>query len=355
MSSAPPATSQAAVVQLDGISVTMESIDQLTQRRDSLLARSKADDAEAARLVGEAAQKFRQAGSFLVVQRSAWDTTSTAPQLATVDSLTTAIDEVDRNIAEISQVQRKGLAGFFKRFGDRQRLRAFSKQRNDLADKVGTSLQELAQSAPARTVPDADPILVTARAASAQATSLRQESDHLEEMAKPITEELGRRNESIKNMGFDALWTAAWLRDNAPAAVQSPLILKAGEVAWISVPARLSRQATRTRWEGSSQGFSFPIGHTGIRYRVGSYRGRPIETTVIKPIDSGTLVLTNQRLAFVGSAKSVVVGLQHVVHVECYTDALAVFQDKRETPDLLHVDSPRYVLFYINYAIGRLT
>src|SRR4029077_3755622 len=117
----------------------------------------------------------------------------------------------------------------------------------------------------------------------------------------------------------------ASLQARGPVHVESPLILKKAEQAAVSVAASLARQQTRRQWVGGSQGFSFPIGHTGIRYRVGSFRGHPVEQQSLTRLDSGTLVVTNQRLAFIGSTKSTSVPFAKLLHVECYSDALAVF------------------------------
>ena len=117
----------------------------------------------------------------------------------------------------------------------------------------------------------------------------------------------------------------------------------------------LSRLATRTRYVGGSHGVSFPIGHTGIRYRVGSFSGRPVQSTSVTDIDDGTLVLTNLRIAFIGKAKSVVTQLAKIVHVESYTDALAVFQEGRENPNFYKLGSPQYFLLYLNWLLDHQT
>ena len=135
--------------------------------------------------------------------------------------------------------------------------------------------------------------------------------------------------------------------------MESPLILKKGEQACLAAPATLARQQTRRQWVGASQGFSFPIGHTGIRYRVGSFRGHPVEQQLLGKLDSGTLVLSNQRLAFIGSTKSTSVAFAKLLHVECYSDALAVFEEGRENPDYYYVDQPKYVLFFINWFLNQ--
>ncbi|HSS95039.1 MAG TPA: hypothetical protein VLR46_13780, partial [Candidatus Dormibacteraeota bacterium] len=104
---------------------------------------------------------------------------------------------------------------------------------------------------------------------------------------------------------------------------------------------------------GGSQGFSFPIGHTGIRYRVGSFHGHPVEQSSLTKLDSGTLVLTNQRIAFIGQLKSTSVPFPKLLHVECYSDGVAVFQEGRENPDYYLTAQPKYVVFMINWVLNQ--
>jgi len=66
------------------------------------------------------------------------------------------------------------------------------------------------------------------------------------------------------------------------------------------------------------------------------------------------VVVTNQRLAFVGSAKSVVIQLPKIVHIEVYSDAFAVFHEGRETADYFLVGGPKQVVFYVNWALDQL-
>jgi hypothetical protein len=74
-------------------------------------------------------------------------------------------------------------------------------------------------------------------------------------------------------------------------------------------------------WQGRSQGFSFPIGKTGVRYRVGGIRGHSVpgvETPTA--IDTGVVTLTDQRVVFLGPKQtrewdfSKLVGYEHFDH-----------------------------------------
>lgn len=349
-----PSLSERAVVQLDGGPVSLESVDQLVARRDSLSSLVSDLDTRSTNLQEEAAGRFRDGAAYLVAQRSMWDAAGAADLLSQIDRLTAQVDDVDRQLADVKAVSRRGLRGFFKSLGDRQRTAHLRKQRNLLAGQVSVALTAIGMQAPLTTTPEADALLGPARQQAAEAATLRERSQVAAAAIVSIKEEIDRRQEAINKLGFDSLWLAAWLQNHEPAAVESPVALHRGEVAWLASEAVLSRQATRTRWTGSSQGVSFPIGHTGIRYRVGAFRGHPVQTMVIQDLDSGSLVLTNQRLVFVGHLKSVAIALQQIVHVEAYTDGLGVFRDTRESPDFFKVHSPQYVLFFINYALSRM-
>jgi hypothetical protein len=197
------------------------------------------------------------------------------------------------------------------------------------------------------------PIRDQAAAADSQASELEQQAASQSTAAAAVRGEVERRTDAEHELGFDAPYLAASLKAHGPQDVESPLILKRGEHASWAAPATLARNQTKTQWVGGSQGFSFPIGHTGIRYRVGSYHGHPVQQQILGKLGSGTLVITNQRIAFIGQAKSTSIPLAKLLHVECYSDALAVFLEGRENPDFYLMAQPRYGLFMINWFLNQ--
>jgi hypothetical protein len=180
---------------------------------------------------------------------------------------------------------------------------------------------------------------------------LAEEAERQSAEVNAASTEIQRRRESIKQLGFDALYTAAYLKAFGAPSMTNPLVPKRGEQPYLVQPATLARQASKTQFVGGSQGFSFPIGHTGIRYRVGSYRGHAVQQNYIAHLDQGSLVITNQRVAFVGSVKSVSVNLEKILHVEVYKDAIAVFREGKEAPDFFLTAQPQMALFYLNYVL----
>jgi hypothetical protein len=218
---------------------------------------------------------------------------------------------------------------------------------------VAPFLAQIGRQAPDPSVPEADVIGTQATAAEVKAQDLEEQSKVAAGIAASADEEVHRRADSEREMGFDALYLAAYLHQYGPQPVENPLVPKRGELAYFSVAATLARQQTRRQWVGGSQGFSLPIAHTGIRYRVGSFRGHPVEQQFLNKLGPGTLVITNQRIAFIGSTKSLSVLLTKLLHVECYSDAVAVFQEGRENPDYYFVGQPKLALFWINWMLDK--
>ena len=60
----------------------------------------------------------------------------------------------------------------------------------------------------------------------------------------------------------------------------------------------------------------------GFSFRVGGYRGSSESHDELRSIDQGTLVLTNQRLIFIGAQRTSTVPLEKIVDIEGYDDGL---------------------------------
>jgi hypothetical protein len=264
-----------------------------------------------------------------------------------------AVEADDDKLQSNQSEEHRGVGGLFERVGDWSENRKTFADRGKMDAQLHPLLVQIGQLAPEVTLPEADSVRVQAVAAGTQAQQLETQAAATSAAASLGTEEMQRRSDAEREMGFDAPYLAASLHTYGPQAIESPLILKRGEQASLSVPATLARQQTRRQWVGGSQGISFPIGHTGIRYRVGSFRGHPVEQQSLVRLDTGTVVVTNQRLAFIGSTKSTSVVFAKLLHVECYSDALAVFLEGREKADYYYVAQPKYVLFFINWFLNQ--
>ena len=70
-------------------------------------------------------------------------------------------------------------------------------------------------------------------------------------------------------------------------------------------------------------------------------------------VDTGTLVITNQRVAYIGRTKSTSTTLPKLLHVEVYTDALAVFKEGRENPEFYLTSQPKRAVFLLNWVLAQ--
>ncbi len=342
------------VVMTEGGPVTLVDIDGLKAALGSAQAKQHELEQEAQSLSGLAAGLWIQRGRLLVAGDTRWTPPpSIAALVASNKSLDVQVHDLDARLAEIQNETHSGLGRIVAKATEWNEHRKLVSERANLDGQLRTLLIQLGRQSPEVTLPDADVMASQAKAAELQAQGALTQAAASATAANSLENELKRRTEAEREMGFDSLYLAAYVQTHGPQPIQSPLVLKRGEQAYVSVAATLARQQTRRQWVGGSQGFSFPIGHTGIRYRVGSYRGHPVEQQFLARLDNGTLVVTNQRVAFIGSTKSASTALSKILHVECYSDGVAIFQEGRENPDYYFQAQPKYVLFFINWFVAK--
>jgi hypothetical protein len=353
-SGAPGTVTTPRIVDTEGGPVTLLDIAVLRTRAEDLRKEADQADREAKSLRGLAEGLWVQVGRQLTIKLDQW---SPSPPVANLAQqavlLTQRVATDDSKLESLRASEHGGIGGLAGKVGHWNENRQLTNERADLELSLRPLLVEIAKQSSEVSLPEVDAIRGQALAADVQAAELEQRATLVSTLANAASEELSRRTESEKEMGFDAPALAAYLKTYGPKEVESPLILKRGERACTVVSATLARQHTRRQWVGGSQGFSFPIGHTGIRYRVGSFHGHPIEQQSLAKLDSGTLVVTNQRLAFIGQVKSTSVPFTKLLHVQCYSDSLAVFQEGRENPDFYLMGHPKYALFMINWFLNQ--
>jgi hypothetical protein len=122
-----------------------------------------------------------------------------------------------------------------------------------------------------------------------------------------------------------------------------PVNLRKGEsVVWILKNVEYYLMHTRTQYAGVSQGISIPLGH-GFRYRIGGFRGAPIQTSEFSLQGSGDLMLTNANLYFVSSEAAVRIPLGKIISVQPYADGIQVLRDGASAkPIIFKLDDPMF-------------
>ena len=347
---APPA--QYPTVQTDAGNVTLAQISDLKLRASEYRRWGTETKGIAESLRTKADDHLVSAGAILVAHPTEWPvSTDLQPKIEQARSLSEQIANDEKAAADLRG--QEPTMGLFDRIQEAFRLFRVEHDRKVAREHLRSLLISISRSAPLATLTEADAERHAATELESQLSVLETRVADAEQWAGAYQAEIARRRDSVKAMGFDALYEAAVLQASGATTVDSPLILKVGEDAYLSTPATLARYVTTTQYVGGSSGFSFPIGHTGIRYRVGSYRGHAVHQQSLTRLDSGTFVLTNQRVAYVGRTKSTSTPLSNVMHVEVYTDGISIVHEGHENPDFYLIANPKHAVFLMNWVLSR--
>jgi hypothetical protein len=263
------------------------------------------------------------------------------------------VTKLEQGISDVKARPHHGLGGVIDRVRDSSQASRLQTELESAQIELLNRYRDVADHLEPRTgVSDADELLRQAADAASQADASAASLTMMQAEIAQLKEELGRRKAVMHELGFDALGIQADLDLNGVRPVQSNLVLKKNEVAATAVPATLCRFATQTRYVGGSHGVSIPLGH-GFRYRISSYRGHPIQSQNLARVDTGQLVVTNQRLVFLGAKRDVSTPLAKVLQVEPYSDAIGIGREGKESRDIYLIARPAEVLLYLNWVIGH--
>ena len=126
--------------------------------------------------------------------------------------------------------------------------------------------------------------------------------------------------------------------------VTGNVLLKPDEKVYASILTNLFEP--RSVRVGGAQGFSIPVPILkGIYYHLGGFKAESHEE--IRPIDSGVLTITNQRLVFTGKTKSLDIGLDKIISIEPFTDAIVLGRsDAQEQEYFRNIDSNKMAITF---------
>ena len=131
-------------------------------------------------------------------------------------------------------------------------------------------------------------------------------------------------------------------------------MLKRGEVEHAEAQVNLLKEVAVREFRGGYQGISVPLGKTGVRYRVGSGRGRMVAVGAqLQIADSGWLCISSSRAVFLGSAKTLEFAFSKLVNLEVFSDGLRFHVSNRQSASLFQLGAPHIVAAVVQAAFRR--
>lgn len=104
------------------------------------------------------------------------------------------------------------------------------------------------------------------------------------------------------------------------------MIGKDEKILWVFRDVELVEQKIKREFVGRSQGMSFKV-MKGVYYRVGSFKGSPIETTQMLSVGRGVLVLTDKTIYYNCQQKSLKIPYKKLISIEPYSDGVGFQKD----------------------------
>jgi hypothetical protein len=181
-----------------------------------------------------------------------------------------------------------------------------------------------------------------------------EEEDHVQELVRILGVDLGAFLQQNPELGRHVMVAEA-NGGFLPEVQSSRLVQKKGEVVHLEVQATLLKDVTVRQSQGGYSGFSFPIGKTGIRYRIGGYKGHSVEVgTKRVPADDGFLVISSQRAVFIGNKKTLELPYSKLVNLTVFSDGVQFHESNRQTAPVFLVPAPDVVSAFVHAAAQRM-
>jgi len=178
-----------------------------------------------------------------------------------------------------------------------------------------------------------------ATAAVADDILTREESEHLDAVLGVLGnnwQQVGQAFPALVEQTFVSSINGGIL----PTVVSPHILPKKGEIVHYECSANLMKEVAVRQYQGGYQGFSIPIGKTGVRYRVGATKGHSVQVgTQLQVADSGTLSITNVRAVYAGTRKTVDMPYSKLVNLTAYSDGVQFHLSNRVNAPLFTMSS----------------
>lgn len=132
----------------------------------------------------------------------------------------------------------------------------------------------------------------------------------------------------------------SWERGEVPHKECSSLVLQKGETCHWEEGAGLRLQRTKREYVGGYSSVSVPVPLVrGMRFRVGGFKGHPIDHTIWEDGGAGVLHITNERVCFTGQ-HSIAIPYKKMISVGGFEGGFLVQTSNEKKPGIFIVRHP---------------
>ncbi len=135
---------------------------------------------------------------------------------------------------------------------------------------------------------------------------------------------------------------------------QSPVILKKDEVISIIMENINLQEPRAVRQTQAAYGGPTIRVAKGVSFRMGGASARSESHEEIRVIDNGKLVLTNRRLIFIGSKRTVNIDLRKIMAIVAYKDGIESQRENKQKPEYFTGTDKHTINYTINGRSGTV-
>lgn len=128
---------------------------------------------------------------------------------------------------------------------------------------------------------------------------------------------------------------------------------KSESLVWVFSDVSYYERKTRKHYVGGSQGVSVRI-TKGVYYRVGGFKGRPVEQEETVLVGKGLLAVTTKHIYFYGPAKSFRIPYSKIVSFTPYSDGIGLQRDAATAKPQAFVTGDGWFIYNLVVNLARL-
>ena len=149
---------------------------------------------------------------------------------------------------------------------------------------------------------------------------------------------LNLSDEEADSQRLDHLRHVAWICEGNLPEIETTVRLRKGEVAYYEGFTIWQHLKTRKQRVAGSRGQSVRVAK-GFSFKVGATPGYTKEWEEFQTVDEGRVIVTSQRLLFVGAKKNLNIKHEKILDLEYFSDAVKVYRGT-VNPTYFFMDDP---------------